>query len=145
MPHLRKRHVEGHVGRLLKHSPIVALFGHRQVGKTSLASLFTQNDFARYFTLDVRSTYDRIRSDPLSFLERQSQTKGCIVIDEAQMMPELFPALKEHVRRHPRPGQFLITGSVRFSSRAAIRESLTGRYIAQELLPFDANERYGGA
>jgi predicted AAA+ superfamily ATPase len=35
-----------------------------------------------------------------------------------------------------KPGQFILTGSVRFSSKKAIRESLTGRIIYHELIPF---------
>jgi len=66
-----------------------------------------------------------------------------LVIDECQLAPALFPALKEWVRVRKSPGQFLLTGSVRFSSRKAIRESLTGRMIAWELLPMDWSEMHG--
>lgn len=62
------------------------------------------------------------------------------VLDETQYLPELFPALKEQVRRNKRPGQFILTGSVRFSSRRKIRESLTGRIIYYELFPMDLSE-----
>jgi AAA domain len=57
-------------------------------------------------------------------------------IDEAQLFPALFPALKAHVRINKRKGQFLLSGSVRFTSKADIRESLTGRIVSLELLPF---------
>ncbi len=56
------------------------------------------------------------------------------------MCPPLFPALKEWVRKHPKPGQFVLTGSVRFSSRKAIRESLTGRLVGLELYPLVLTE-----
>jgi predicted AAA+ superfamily ATPase len=46
------------------------------------------------------------------------------------------------VRVHKKPGQFLLTGSVRFSSRKAIRESLTGRTVNWELLPMDLSESH---
>jgi predicted AAA+ superfamily ATPase len=59
------------------------------------------------------------------------------------MVPALFPALKEAVRINPAPGQFFLTGSVRFTSRKVIRESLTGRLIQWELLPMDIAEMCG--
>lgn len=55
-------------------------------------------------------------------------------------MPRIFPALKEWVRLHKRPGQFLLTGSVRFTSQKSIRESLTGRIVNIELLPMSLSE-----
>ena len=48
--------------------------------------------------------------------------------------------MKDWVRRFKKPGQLLLSGSVRFTSRKAIRESLTGRLIAWELLPMDLSE-----
>jgi len=52
----------------------------------------------------------------------------------------LFPALKERVRVNKRPGQFILSGPVRFTSRKAIRESLTGRIVNLELLPMTMSE-----
>jgi predicted AAA+ superfamily ATPase len=76
--------------------------------------------------------------DPEEFLRKNSQAfQG---IDECQLAPNLFPALKEFVRKHKSPGQFLLSGSVRFTSRQAIRESLTGRIVNFDLLPFSISE-----
>ena len=58
-------------------------------------------------------------------------------------MPELFPALKEFVRLHKKPGQFLLTGSVRFSSRKANGESLTGRIVTIKIPPLGSGEING--
>lgn len=63
-----------------------------------------------------------------------------MALDECQLIPSLFPALKEAVRKNKKPGQYLMSGSVRFTSRKAIRESLTGRIINHELLPFTISE-----
>jgi predicted AAA+ superfamily ATPase len=65
-----------------------------------------------------------------------------VAIDECQVVPGLFGSLKEHVRTHPKPGQFILSGSVRFTSRKAIKESLTGRIINLELLPMLMTELY---
>lgn len=36
MPHLRDRYAKAVIQKLLTHSPLVGLLGHRQVGKTTL-------------------------------------------------------------------------------------------------------------
>ena len=134
MPHLRIRHISPLLKKTLSYSPIVGIFGHRQVGKTTLVTGITDN----YRTLDDPVQLVQATEDPRGFI--QSESKAPLCIDECQMAPPLFPALKEWVRTHPKPGQFLLTGSVRFSSRKSIRESLTGRIIAWELLPMDLSE-----
>lgn len=139
MPHQRNRHLESLLEKTLDYSGIVGIFGHRQVGKTTLASKLS----AEYVTLDQDFILEQANSDPVQFLQRRSKQK-LLVIDECQLAPPLFPALKEWVRTHPKPGQFLLTGSVRFSARKEIRESLTGRIIAWELLPMDLSEATGG-
>lgn len=117
-------------------SPIVGLFGHRQVGKTTLCVGLAQS----YVTFDQQETLDQALYSPAAFLD--THLAQPLVIDECQLAPPLFPALKERVRTHKKPGQFLLTGSVRFSSRKAIRESLTGRIINWELLPMDLSESH---
>lgn len=134
MPHQRERHVTKLLIDTLKFSPIVGILGHRQVGKTTLASLLSTN----YFTLDIRQTLDKIELDPLGFLENNHGKP--LVIDECQLAPELFPALKEYVRINKKPGQILLTGSIRFTSRKIIKESLTGRIVNWELLPMNYSE-----
>lgn len=126
MPYLKK---------CLQFSPLVGIVGHRQVGKTTLISLVGQ----AYYTLDDEESIAYLVSSATEFI-REVAGPTPVAIDEAQLMPELFPALKEHVRKKKRPGQFLISGSVRFTSLKSIRESLTGRIITLELLPFSINE-----
>ena len=94
----------------------------------------------QYVSLDVLESVTQAQANPAFFLS--SRLGRPLVIDECQLAPALFPALKEWVRVNKAPGQFLLTGSVRFSSRRAIRESLTGRLIAWELLPMDWSEMH---
>lgn len=70
----------------------------------------------------------------------KEHSNGLQAIDECQMAPPLFSELKEFVRKKKIPGQFLLSGSVRFTSRKAIYESLTGRIINFELLPMSISE-----
>jgi predicted AAA+ superfamily ATPase len=61
-------------------------------------------------------------------------------LDECQLAERLFPALKERVRKDKRPGQFYLSGSVRFTSKRLIRESLTGRIMTADLFPLTLSE-----
>ncbi|MBI3535779.1 MAG: ATP-binding protein [Deltaproteobacteria bacterium] len=135
MPHQRKRYAQTQVQKALAYSPIVGIIGQRQVGKTTLLERCTKI----YTTLDRESSLLEAEANPELFLRYQATP---FAIDEAQLCPRLFPALKERVRTHKKPGQYLLSGSVRFTSREAIRESLTGRIISVELLPFTISEIY---
>jgi hypothetical protein len=66
-----------------------------------------------------------------------------LALDEVQKAPRVFSRLKLWIDEHRRPGQFVLTGSVRFLSRRAIRESLTGRTALLELLPLTVAEAHG--
>jgi len=133
MPHQRFRYLENLLRLSLKASPIVGLMGQRQTGKTTLAARISKD----YLTLDDEETLELALRTPKNFLEgRKSPTS----VDECQQSAPLFPALKEHVRKNPGYGQFLLTGSVRFTSVETIKESLTGRMIELELLPLCLTE-----
>ena len=137
MPHLRHRHASHLIDKLLGFSPLVGVLGHRQVGKTTLLEKHT----TRYATLDIASDLKSANTESAEFLQKLAPKKGETTgIDETQLSPPLFPALKEWVRVHKRPGQFLLSGSVRFTSRSAIRESLTGRIVNIELYPMVLSE-----
>jgi len=107
--------------------------GQRQTGKTTLAEKIS----AEYLTLDDEETLELALRAPKNLLEGRNPPTS---IDECQQSAPLFPALKEHVRRNPGHGQFLLTGSVRFTSVETIKESLTGRMIELELLPLCLTE-----
>lgn len=134
MAHLRHRYLKSDIALSLKFSPIVGILGHRQVGKTTLS----QAASSKYVTLDERDSRVLGLTDPRGFLEHFQALP--LVIDECQKAPELFDEMKAWVQRRKRPGQFLLTGSVRFTSKKAIRESLTGRIVYHELLPFTVSE-----
>ncbi len=135
MPHERKRHLTPIVVQALKASSIVGVIGHRQTGKTTLCEHLSQD----MRTLDREEDLILCESGPNDFI---SNRPAPFMIDECQLSPRLFPALKDYVRTHKKPGQFLLTGSIRFTSRKAIRESLTGRVLITELLPMTWSESH---
>jgi predicted AAA+ superfamily ATPase len=133
MPHLRQRYLESGVRRALTYSPVVGVLGQRQVGKTTLL----ESICSEYQTFDDAIVLAQATADAALFLNGRRSVCG---VDEAQLCPPLFPALKEWVRTHRQMGQFLLSGSVRFTSKKTIRESLTGRVVSVELLPFTIAE-----
>jgi len=104
------------------------------VGKTT----FLETQSSDYVSLDDSEVRKLAEVDPLKFLGKMEAKRSAI--DECQLAPALFPALKLHVQRNKRPGQFLLSGSVRFTSRRVIRESLTGRLASVELFPLVLSE-----
>ncbi len=137
MPHLRKRYILANLARLLGFSPLVGVLGHRQVGKTTLLEQVS----SEYFSLDNSDERQLARKNPDRYLEKKRG--GRVALDECQQVPDLFAALKERVRKSKKPGQFIMSGSVRFSSARQLRESLTGRIMTQELLPLTLPELEG--
>lgn len=137
MPHTRSRYLETVILSALRHSPLVGVLGQRQTGKTTLVRQICGDG---YLTLDDAEQLIAAREAPKAFLKRGRHP---FAIDECQLAPELFPALKLHVQEHPRKGQFILTGSVRFSARKPIRESLTGRIQLLELHPMTIAEAQG--
>ena len=136
MPHLRTRYLEPILKNTLSASPIVGVVGQRQTGKTTLLEKISSD----YVTLDNPEDLENALKNPKLLI---SDRKAPFGIDECQESPPLFPILKEWVRVHKNPGQFILSGSVRFSSIEEIRESLTGRMIDIELLPFCVTEAHG--
>ena len=134
MAHVRPRHLQARFEKICKFSPLVGVFGHRQTGKTT----FVEKSADRYITFDDRNQRQEAEKDPALFLKQNHH--GRTVIDECQLVVDLFPALKDWVRVHKKPGQFVLSGSVKFTSRKGVRESLTGRIGAAELLPLTVAE-----
>lgn len=120
------------LSQYLKDFPCVALLGVRQCGKTTLLKQLL--DTRRHFDLERRADYAVVANDPDTFLRLNPRQ---VAIDEAQLLPELFSALRVAIDDHrSENGRFVVTGS---SSPALIRslsESLAGRVAIIEMAPF---------
>ena len=126
----RNLHIKA-VERLLRHNPVVALLGARQIGKTTLAHQLARRRSGPAHVFDLESSADLARlADPLLAL---SPLKGLVVLDEVQRRPELFPTLRVLADRRPRPARFLVLGSASPDLLRQSSESLAGRIAYYEL------------
>ncbi len=133
------RHAERPVRTALADTRIVAIVGPRQSGKTTLARRIAAADGRPFITLDDGQFRRFARNDPAGFMRAQPAA----VIDEIQRAPGLILALKQAVDEDPRPGRFLITGSVDLFRGSISPDSLAGRVETIELLPFSQAEIAG--
>lgn len=109
--------------------PVVVLTGARQTGKTStLRRLFPHHAFV---SLDLPTEAEQAEKEPHRFLQRHPPP---VIIDEVQYAPGLFRHLKAEVDANRAAyGQFLLTGSQKFTLMANVSESLAGRVAIMEL------------
>jgi uncharacterized protein len=129
------------IRRKLQASPVVALLGPRQAGKTTLAHAVAQGQPHHFFDLEDPTANARL-VNPKSALEPLT---GLVVIDEVQRRPELFPLLRVLADRQPQPAVFLILGSASPHLVRGVSESLAGRVAFVDLMGFDLSEVRPGA
>ena len=126
---------------LLRTSPVVAILGPRQIGKTTLAREITRAWPAPTTTFDLEDPRDIARlADPTTTL---GPLRGLVVIDEIQRRPELFPVLRVLSDRGRRPARFLLLGSASPSLLKQSSESLAGRIAYVELQGFGLSDVEG--
>ncbi len=134
-----KRKIENKLLESLKYFPVAGIIGPRQVGKTTLAKKIMKEIEKGSIYIDLENPRDLVRlSDPNFFFE--SNTDKCIIIDEIQIMPELFSILRSMVDIHRIPARLMILGS---ASPVLIRksfQSLAGRIANIELTGFNLTE-----
>lgn len=120
-----------------KESPVVAVLGPRQSGKSTLC----KEIFPRHKYLDMQDP-DNLNfaiNDPKGFLYSNINAYG-IIIDEVQYAPILFNQIKIEVDKNKKAGQFILSGSQNFLLNEKITESLAGRVYIYKLLPLSISE-----
>jgi predicted AAA+ superfamily ATPase len=124
--------------RLLRSFPAVLVVGPRQCGKSTLA----RHALPGWTHLDLERPldFDALSADVEGFLEANPRA---LVIDEAQRLPELFPALRHRIDRGRGRGRFVLLGSASPALMRSVLESLAGRAAVVELTPFLASELAG--
>jgi predicted AAA+ superfamily ATPase len=131
-----ERDISARLQALAQKFPAVVLTEARQSGKTSLVRhLFPHYT---YVTLDIPSTAALAANSPEEFLARYPTP---LLVDEVQYAPELFRHIKVVIdqRRHTM-GQFILTGSQKFTLMAHVADSLAGRCALVELATLSVAE-----
>jgi len=133
------RHAQSDVLELLGFFPVVGIVGPRQVGKTTLAKEMLSQMGRESIYLDLENPEDAAKlTDPVLFLK--SHSNQCVVLDEIQRMPQLFPVLRSMVDLQREPARFLLLGSATPDLIRDSSESLAGRIAYRELTPFNLTE-----
>jgi uncharacterized protein len=131
------RRLKNEIEQGLATFPAVALYGSRQVGKSTLAREIASGRPSFFIDLE-NPRHEIMLQDPLTVFEGHSHE--LIVIDEAQRKPELFPTLRVLIDQDRHPGRFLLLGSASPTLSRQESESLAGRIQSFELHPFDLCE-----
>ncbi len=129
-----KKMIEG----ALERSPITAILGPRQCGKTTISrDIASQNTPTTFFDLEDPVGYQQLVTAPKLALE---PLEGLIIIDEIQRMPELFPILRVLSDRSDNPARFLILGSASPDLIKNSSETLAGRVSYIDMTGFTLDE-----
>lgn len=107
-------------------TPVVALLGARQTGKTTLARSIAGKVGKPCIYLDLESDEDRnkLLNAEIYLAERK---EVLIILDEVQRFPDLFPLLRSLVDRHRVPGRFVLLWSASPELLMRSAETLAGR------------------
>jgi predicted AAA+ superfamily ATPase len=147
MTHIN-RHIQNKLLKTLEVSPVVFLNGPRQAGKSTLVQAIANKEYpAEYVTFDSTTQMVAAANSPTSYLKER---KGALIIDEVQLVPEIFRALKivvDELRLNHEPklkGRFLLTGSANIMALPKLSDPLVGRMNVLTLYPISSSESLGG-
>ena len=116
--------------------PVIVLTGARQVGKSTLLLYTLPFRQWRFHTMDDFNTLRQARQEPEALWAGAEQ----VVLDEVQKAPQLLPAIKQAVDRHPGRYHFVLSGSANLLLMRQVSESLAGRAVYFILDPLALGE-----
>lgn len=137
-----KRGAEPLLHQLLDTAKVVVVEGGRGVGKTTLAQhVGASRSFRTFFDLSDPADRSALAQDSHRVLAASATP---ILIDEAQLEPEITVAVKRLVDNDASAGQVLLTGSARIG-RGALGggDPLAGRAVRMRLNSFTQGELTG--
>jgi predicted AAA+ superfamily ATPase len=116
---------------LLRDNPVVAILGPRQIGKTTLARQVMAAWRGTRTLFDLEDEVDRRKlADPGLVLR---DLDGLVVLDEVQLLPEVFRLLRVLADRRPIRARFLVLGSASPELLRQTSETLAGRIAFHDL------------
>jgi uncharacterized protein len=117
--------------------PITLLLGPRQCGKTTLARHFEGRPSVHWFDLENYLHRSRLEDNPMGTL---APLHGRVILDEVQILPDLFPLLRVLADRPEMPARFLLLGSTSPRLVRHVSETLAGRVFRIEMSGFTGEE-----
>jgi uncharacterized protein len=134
-----ERFVKADILDSLTYFPVAGILGPRQVGKTTLAQQLQPHISRPCLYLDLESEEDMEKlKNPQPYLK--SHQDKCVIIDEIQLLPRLFPLLRALIDQERVPARFMILGSASPSLIRQSSETLAGRIAYTELAPLSLSE-----
>ena len=115
--------------------PALALVGPRATGKTTTAERHART----VIRLDRVAEATAVAADPDAALQGLPEP---ILLDEWQEIPEVLGAVKRACDADPRPGRFILTGSVRAEIETRTWPA-TGRVVRMTMHPLTVGEQLG--
>ena len=146
MPYLQ-RLLAPAIEQSLKTFPCVFINGPRQSGKTTLARMVWDEKNISYVNFDDAAALAIASGSPESCL---SGYTGKLILDEIQLAPELYRALKASIDQKRRDGKgqakgvYILTGSTNILALPKLADALVGRMIIKTLYPLSAAEIHKG-
>jgi predicted AAA+ superfamily ATPase len=142
MQHIAREVLVTETVRRLGKSPVVALLGARQVGKTTLAREVAGGWKGPVTVFDLERTGDQslLGASPEMALTACS---GLVIVDEVQRVPNLFERLRPICDAPNRSAVFLLLGSASLDLVRGISESLAGRIQFVDIAGFSLQETGG--
>ena len=131
------RLVDGLLDQLLVSFSAVSLVGPRAAGKTTTAV----RRAGTVLRLDRPNVRSAVAADPDAMLQGLAEP---VVIDEWQEVPDVLGAVKRSVDDDPRPGRYILTGSVRAELENQVWPG-TGRILQVPMYGMSVRERLGRA
>lgn len=120
-------------------SPVVAVMGARQTGKSTLVKLDAAGKNAMYVTLDDIDVLSEAQNHPDDLVRRAP----VMVLDEVQRAPDLVLTVKRAVDERREPGRFILTGSANLLLMREVADTLAGRVVYLTLAPLSRREQLG--
>lgn len=120
----------------IRRSPVTALLGPRQCGKTTLARMLAGTVAATRFDLESQPDLRRLQNPEIGL----GTLEGLVILDEIQVLPQLFSALRVLVDRPENRARFLVLGSASPEIVRGVAETLAGRVEFVDLSGFDLTE-----
>jgi uncharacterized protein len=121
----------------LQKQPITLLLGPRQCGKTTLARYYEGRPDTHWFDMENYVHRSRLEDNLMGTL---GSLRGLIVIDEVQIIPQVFPLLRVLADRLEMPARFLLLGSASPRLIRHASETLAGRVFRIEMSGFTGAE-----